>query len=101
MSAPIVLYAEFTANPGTGPDVEALIRDYADAVRAEPGNLAFEVYRRAESPDRFVVFETYRDRAAFDAHIAADAGRSFNAALAARIVEPQSQLSFLTPIGAQ
>ncbi|WP_223587322.1 putative quinol monooxygenase [Microbacterium sp. OVT16B] len=95
----VVLSAEFTALPAAADEVDALIQEYAQTVRAEPGNERFEVYRRAEDPDRFVVFEVYRDREAFDAHLGAEAGRAFNAALVPRIVEPQSVLSFLTPIG--
>lgn len=95
----VVLSAEFTALPAAADEVDALIQEYAQTVRAEPGNERFEVYRRAEDPDRFVVFEAYRDREAFDAHLGTEAGRAFNAALVPRIVEPQSVLSFLTPIG--
>lgn len=95
----VALYAEFTALPGASDEVEALITEYAATVRAEPGNRVFDVYRRAEDADRFVVFEVYRDRVAFDEHLGADAGRLFNAALLPRIVEPQSVLSFLTPVG--
>jgi quinol monooxygenase YgiN len=95
----VVLSAEFTALPAAADEVDALIQEYAATVRAEPGNERFEVYRRAEDPDRFVVFEVYRDREAFDAHLTAEAGRAFNAALVPRIVEPQSILSFLTPTG--
>ncbi|MCC2030470.1 antibiotic biosynthesis monooxygenase [Microbacterium sp. YMB-B2] len=95
----VVLSAEFTALPAAADEVDALIQEYAQTVRAEPGNERFEVYRRAEDPDRFVVFEVYRDREAFDAHLGAEAGRAFNAALVPRIVEPQSVLSFLTPTG--
>lgn len=95
----VVLSAEFTALPAAADEVDALIQEYAETVRAEPGNETFEVYRRAEDADRFVVFERYRDREAFDAHLGAEAGRAFNAALTPRIVEPQSILSFLTPTG--
>ncbi len=47
--------------PGREPpdDVERLILDYAETVRAEPGNVVFDVYRRVEEPDRFFVFEIY------------------------------------------
>lgn len=95
----IVLYAEFTALPDTADEVDALIQEYAAVVRAEPGNQAFDVYRRVEDPDRFVVFEIYRDQEAFEEHIAAEPGRAFNAELTPRIVEPHSVLSFLTPAG--
>ena len=95
----VVLYAEFTAQPGVAADVDALLSDFAQTVRAEPGNVTFDVYRRAEAPDRFVVFEIYRDRAAFDEHIAAESGRLFNAELRDLIVEAGSELNFLVAAG--
>ena len=95
MSDPVVLYAEFTARPERLADVVRLITQLAEDVREEPGNLEFTVYQRAEDPCRFFVFERYADRAAFEAHLAAPYGATFNAALGDLIVESGSQLSFL------
>ena len=100
MNDAVALYAEFTAIPGAAAEVEALILGYAEVVRAEPGNVVFEVFRRVESPETFVVFETYRDRDGFAAHLEAEPGRVFNAKLTPLIVEPHSSLSFLIPVGA-
>lgn len=94
----IVLYAEFTARPGARAEVDELIRGYSDVVRAEPGNLVFDVYARADEPDRFVVFEVYRDRPAFESHIGAADGAAFNSALGPLIVGGASELSFLRPL---
>ena len=93
----VVLYAEFTAKPDVVDTVEELLRGFARTVRAEPGNLAFDVYRRADAPARFYVFEIYRDRAAFEKHLAAESGREFNDALGELIVESGSELTFLQP----
>lgn len=93
----VVLHAEFTARAGSDDEVMRLIRDYAELVRKEPGNIVFDVYRRAESPSDFFVFEVYHDRDAFDAHLRADAGTEFNARLAEHIVGEGSTLRFLTP----
>ena len=94
----VVLSAEFTAERDSADRAEALLRDYAETVRAEPGNVVFDVYRRDEQPDRFFVFEIYRDRAAFETHLAGTAGREFNAALSPRIVEDGSELNFLRAV---
>jgi quinol monooxygenase YgiN len=94
----VVLYAEFTARAGVALEVEALISAYAELVRAEPGNLCFDVYTRGDAPARFVVFEAYRDQAAFEAHLAGADGVEFNAALTPLIEEPASVLSFLRPL---
>jgi quinol monooxygenase YgiN len=93
----VVLYAEFTAKPDAVDEVEELLRGFAHTVRAEPGNVTFDVYRRADSPSSFYVFEIYRDRTAFEDHLAAESGREFNDALSALIVEAGSELTFLQP----
>ncbi|MET0714515.1 MAG: putative quinol monooxygenase [Mycetocola sp.] len=93
----VVLYAEFTAAPDAVDEVEELLRDFGRTVRAEPGNVTFDVYRRTDSPASFYVFEIYRDRAAFEEHLAAESGRVFNDALGELIVEAGSELTFLKP----
>ena len=95
----VVLYAEFTAKPGVAAEIDTLLSGFAQTVRAEPGNVTFDAYRRSEAPDRFVVFEIYRDRAAFEEHIGAEAGRLFNAELRDLIVEAGSELNFLVAAG--
>jgi len=98
MSEPTILHATFTARPGRGDRVADLLRDFAEVVRAEAGNVFFDATRLVDDPDRFFVYEVYRDAAAFEAHIGAPAGVPFNAALQELIVEPSSQLTFLRRI---
>ncbi|GAB3596113.1 putative quinol monooxygenase [Microbacterium tumbae] len=98
MSDPTILHAVFTARPGNGDRVAALLRDFAEEVGAEEGNIVFDATRLVEDPDRFFVYEVYRDEEAFQAHLAAPAGIPFNAALRELIVEPSSQLTFLRRI---
>ena len=95
MPEPTILHATFTARPGEGDRVAALLRDFADAVRAEPGNVVFDATRVLDAPDSFFVYEEYVDEAAFRAHLANPAGGPFNAALQELIVEPSSVLTFL------
>ncbi len=95
MTEPTILYAEFTARPGRGDRIAALLHDFADTVRAEEGNVLFDATRLVDDPDRFFVYEVYRDDDAFQAHLAAPSGVPFNEALQELIVEPSSQLTFL------
>lgn len=95
--AAVVLYAEFTAKSGQEERVDELISGLTDDVRAEPGNSEFTVYRERDEPRRFFVFERYADEEAFQAHIGADYGAVFNAALGDLIEEDGSQLTFLSP----
>jgi quinol monooxygenase YgiN len=93
---PMILYAEFTANPSAESEVGTLISGLAEDVRREPGNTEFTVYRERDNPRKFFVFEQYRDQASFDAHISAEYGVIFNQRLSSLIEEGESQLTWLT-----
>jgi len=54
--------------PGTGPQVRHELLTLTAPTRAEPGNLAYDLYRSAEDPDRFMRFEVWRDAAALERH---------------------------------
>ena len=92
----MILYAEFTAKPGSDSQVETLISGLAEQVRREPGNTEFTVYRERDNPRKFFVFEQYLDEASFDAHISAEYGLVFNQQLSGLIEEGESQLTWLT-----
>jgi quinol monooxygenase YgiN len=91
----MILYAEFTAKPGSDSQVETLISGLAEQVRREPGNTEFTVYRERDNPRKFFVFEQYLDEASFDAHISAEYGLIFNQQLSGLIEEGESQLTWL------
>ena len=93
---PVILYAEFTAKPGSESQVEALISGLAEKVRREPGNTEFTVYRERDNLRKFFVFEHYLDGASFEAHISAEYGLIFNQQLSRLIEEGESQLTWLT-----
>ncbi|MET7679779.1 antibiotic biosynthesis monooxygenase family protein [Streptomyces sp. NPDC005423] len=92
------LLAEFTAAEGAQDEVARLIGDYALKVREEEGNIAFDVYTRADNPRAFWIFEVYRDEDAFQAHLDAPYGGPFNASLVPLIEEVASVLTFLDPL---
>lgn len=48
--------------------IAGLLPDHIRLTRAEPGCLGFEVFRSHSDPVCFAVRETFRDRAAFEAH---------------------------------
>ena len=93
----IALYAQFTGTPGNESTVRQLIGDFALQVRSEPGNLRFDPHETA--PGSFFVYELYRDRAAFDSHLAEEHGRVFNDLLGPIIHGGASHLTMLTPVG--
>ena len=67
-----VVIARYRAAAGRADEVAALLVPLAQASRAEPGNLGYEVLRSPEDPDRFAIVEHYLDRRAFEAHIASE-----------------------------
>ena len=62
----VATYVEVTA--ASAKDGAALLMQYRDASRKENGNMRAEVAREIGRPNRFVVLETWKDQAAFDAH---------------------------------
>lgn len=62
------LIRHFDGLPGKAAQVAAMARQYTVAARKEPGALAIEAYQEIARPDRFVLIEHWRDKAAADAH---------------------------------
>jgi quinol monooxygenase YgiN len=59
----------------------AALLTLADAARAEPGNLRFEVVQQANRPNHFTVIEIWKDAKAVEAHSMTEATRRFRDAL--------------------
>lgn len=78
--------------------VAELLAALAIAVRAEPGNVAFDAYRKREDPTSFFVYEIYRDEEAFQLHLGQEHGRAFNAELVHLVRGGASQLTWLSPV---
>ena len=98
----VVLYAEFTAKPGAADEVEELLRGFAQTVRAEPGNVTFDVYRRAGLAQA----GSTCSRSIATARLSRSTSRpspggTFNDALGELIVEAGSELTFLQPAARQ
>lgn len=89
------LIAELTALDGSEAQVAAILAEYAEHVRAEPGNREFRCYQVENKPSRFIVYEIYDNEAAFEAHLSAPMNAEINARLAS-VTEGGSSLTFLT-----
>jgi quinol monooxygenase YgiN len=61
----------------------ALLRRYRDASRAEAGNLRFDVLAEIARPNRFVIVETWSDKAALATHSQSAGAAQFREQLAA------------------
>lgn len=55
--------------PTATKDGIALVRQFRDASRQEPGNLRAEAAQRIGQPNQFVVLEAWQDQATLDAHL--------------------------------
>ena len=54
--------------PGAATQAVAVFKQYREAARKQPGNLGVDVLQEIGQPDRFVIYETWQDQAAFDAN---------------------------------
>src|SRR4051812_20365732 len=66
--AELQVIARYTVQPGNEDAVVALLRELAEASRAEPGNLSFVAHRSLDDPREIVLLERYASRDAFAAH---------------------------------
>jgi quinol monooxygenase YgiN len=62
------LVVRMTAPEGEQDRAEELIRRLAEASRREPGAVHYIAHRDPEDPRVFLIYEQYRDQAAFEAH---------------------------------
>jgi quinol monooxygenase YgiN len=64
----VQVIARYTLAPGNEDAVLALLPRLAEASRAEPGNLGFEIYRSVDDELSVVLLERYASQEAFAAH---------------------------------
>jgi len=76
----VVTYVESRSNARD--ETAALLKAYRAASRAAPGNLRSIVVQRPRRPGPFVVVAAWKDKAAWDAHMAAPATKEFREKLA-------------------
>lgn len=76
------------------PRVAGMLTRLAEASRAEPGNLRFDVLQHALRANHFTVIETWRDQTALDAHVAAGHTRAFRDELQPLTGSPLDERSF-------
>jgi (4S)-4-hydroxy-5-phosphonooxypentane-2,3-dione isomerase len=63
-----VLNVRMTAREGEEERAAELIGELAAATRQEPGNIQWVGHRSVDNPRTFMVYEQYRDAAAFEEH---------------------------------
>ncbi len=76
----LAIVVNFVIQPGKEADAIAALEANAAGSRQEPGCLKWEWCRHVEEPERFAIYELYRDQAAIDAHRAAPHFQDWRAA---------------------
>ena len=71
MSQALYVTAIFRPKPECVDELLAVLGELAPPSRAEPGCVDYAFYRGVDDPWIITAIETWRDRAAFDAHLAA------------------------------
>lgn len=99
--AVVALIAKIRSLEGHESRVADLLSGYTSQVRAEEGNLFFAASSSQADPTLFLVYEEYRDAAAFQAHLGASENAVFNAALAEHVADGGSELTMLNLVPAQ
>ena len=69
--------------------------DNARHTAAEPGNLRFDVLQQVEDPNRFLLYEAYRDEAGMQAHKETPHYARWRDAVAAWMAEPRQGVKHL------
>jgi quinol monooxygenase YgiN len=67
-----VLVVRMTARAGEEERAAAIIPRLVEASAAEPGNVHYLAHRDPEDPRVFLMYEQYRDKAAFEEHGASE-----------------------------
>ena len=64
----LIVVARYVVAEGHESTVTRLLRENAEASRAEPGCLEFSVYQEIDDPRAFLLYERYTSEDAFQAH---------------------------------
>lgn len=82
------ILVEFDLKPGTHNSFMPLMLENArKSLSDEPGCLVFDVLTHVDNDERVVLYEIYRDRAAFEEHLKAPHFLSFDAAVGPLVSE--------------
>jgi quinol monooxygenase YgiN len=65
---PFTVIAKVTCKPGHETEVETACAEMAAKVRQEPDTLTYIMLRSRKNPSVIMVYEVYKDEAAFDFH---------------------------------
>jgi autoinducer 2-degrading protein len=67
-----VVAAEYYAKEGKDNEIAAILKKMIPISRAEPGCALYTVNRSVDDPRKFLLYEQYRDKAGYEAHMATE-----------------------------
>ena len=85
-----VVIVNVSVKPESASEFLAVTEQNHQGTRSEPGNVRFDVLRRNDDPNRFVLYEAYRDEAGFVAHQQTAHYLAWKETVANMMAEPRS-----------
>ena len=73
----VVTHVDIAGTSSRLSEAAGLIRQFETDSRKDPGAVRFEVWQQEGHPNHFSIYEVWRTRQAFDAHLAAEHTRRF------------------------
>ena len=93
---PIGVHLTITARPGAERELRERLVNAVALSRTEPGNLMAVLLADPEDPERFAIFEIYRDEEAMEAHRNAPYAKEAAPIIHALFAEPMKMARFDT-----
>jgi len=90
----LIVFASAKAKPGMEKELEKALRDVASPTRAQPGSVAFSLYRSKENPSVILGFERWASEKDHDKHLQGAHVRKLMAAMADVLAEPPQIVSY-------
>ena len=84
----IAQFAKFTAKPGSGPQVVAVLETALKSAREESGTQVYAIHQQIDDPDVVWMYELYADGDAQAAHSGSDATAVLRSAVGDLLAEP-------------
>ncbi len=95
----LALIADLIAHPESQVEVEQILRGLVQTTAQEPGNLYYAVHRVEDVPNRFMVYELYRDQVACEQHLQSAPLQNALGQFATLLAGPPT-LTFCAPLAA-
>jgi autoinducer 2-degrading protein len=67
-----VVAAQYYAKEGKADEIAAILKTMIPISRAEPGCALYTVNRSVDDPRKFLLYEQYRDKSGYEAHMATE-----------------------------